>query len=497
MLTLALAAGVLFCLGVLRDPRSFSNAVLLGLCLALGALGSVEHVVGSSHRVAVRLLVLCLALLLALAPFLVAVYLVMNGIIMARRESIRPANMLSLLAGLAIFGLAGLMVVTLYVRDTELTFFSGVTFLLSGYISFLLISYVLYAVVYGKLTALRRADFVVVLGSGLAGGERVPPLLASRLDRGRQVYEALLMRRKSTPMVIVSGGKGEDELLSEAEAMARYLTEHGVPGDRVIREERSRTTEENLTFSKAIMERFLPRYRCIIVTSNYHVFRAAILARTIGVNGQVTGARTAGYYWPSAMLREFAAVFLRYKLINLGICLLIVVLPLVYFAFRRFLDAVDRAPRSRQVHPVQPGQHHGLELGARLIIRVTAPGRVLQDHLGHRQPGDALPHLLQLRTQNLAPAVPVRCGEQFPQLLQAEPGVLPDHDLRHPGQVGWTVYPPPRRPPPRAEQSHVLPVPQHMRGQSETGRELPDRVLRCWLRVHVHPDISRFDFRST
>jgi uncharacterized SAM-binding protein YcdF (DUF218 family) len=336
MLTLAFAAGVLFCLGVLRDPRSFSNAVLLGLCLALGALGVVEHVVGSPHRVAARLLVLGLALLLALAPFLVAVYLVLNGIVMARRESIRPANMLSLLAGLGIFGLAGLMVVTIYVRDTELTLFSGITFLISGYISFLLISYVIYAVIYGQITALRRADFVVVLGSGLAGGDRVPPLLASRLDRGRHVYQTLLARGKTSPVMIVSGGKGDDERLSEAEAMARYLIESGVPGDRVVREDQSRTTDENLSFSKTIMGRLLPGYRCIIVTSNYHVFRAAILARTIGVNGQVTGARTAGYYWPSAMLREFAAVFLRYKVVNLGICLLIVMLPLAFFAIRRY-----------------------------------------------------------------------------------------------------------------------------------------------------------------
>ena len=43
--------------------------------------------------------------------------------------------------------------------------------------------------------------------------------------------------------------------------------------------------------------------RCVIVTSSYHVFRAAIIARDAGIRGQVTGSRTAGYFWPSAMLR--------------------------------------------------------------------------------------------------------------------------------------------------------------------------------------------------
>ena len=66
------------------------------------------------------------------------------------------------------------------------------------------------------------------------------------------------------------------------------------------------------------------------MTSNYHVFRAAIIARRLRLNGQVTGARTAGYYLPSATLREFIAVFLSYKVVHLGICALIIVLPLAY-----------------------------------------------------------------------------------------------------------------------------------------------------------------------
>jgi uncharacterized SAM-binding protein YcdF (DUF218 family) len=261
----------------------------------------------------------------------VASYLVLNGITMARRESIRPGNLLSLLAGAGMFSLAGLVVfATQQTRYTALDMFTIITVLLSGYVSFLLVSYVSYAFVYGRVTALRGADFVVVLGSGLIGGDRVPPLLASRLERGRQLYQALVARRKTSPVLIVSGGKGADERVSEAEAMARYLIDRGIPADCVTQESQSRTTEENLTFSKAIMERSRPRYRCIVVTSNYHVFRAAIIARRLGVNGQVTGARTAAYYWPSAMLREFIAVFLSYKVVNLGICTLIVMLPLAY-----------------------------------------------------------------------------------------------------------------------------------------------------------------------
>jgi uncharacterized SAM-binding protein YcdF (DUF218 family) len=338
-LFLAVVALAVFVVGVLRDPRSFSNAVFLGLGLALGALGAAERLADAPERMA-RLLLLALGLVVASGPFLVGGYLVLNGITMARRESVRPANLLSLVAGIGVFALIGLMFATVAVRSRELSLFTAITGLLSGYVSFLLVSYVIYAFIYSLLTRYRGADFVVILGSGLRDGAQVPPLLASRLERGHQVYQALAARGRAPgradPMLIVSGGKGGDEQLSEAEAMARYLAERGVPADQVIKEERSRTTEENLAFSKAIMERSRPDYRCVIVTSNFHVFRAAIIARRVGVNGQVTRARTAGYYWPSAMLREFAAVFFSYKLINFGICALIIALPLAYAVLRGF-----------------------------------------------------------------------------------------------------------------------------------------------------------------
>lgn len=328
--TLGAVVLVLFVFGVLRDRRSFSNAILLGMGLALIALGTAARLAHTPDRPA-RALLLAVVLLVALGPFVVAGFLIQNGITMARREGARPANLLSLVTGMAIFAVIALAIAAERTESTELSLFSTVTALLFGYMSFLLVSYVIYAWVYGRTTVHRDAQYIIVLGSGLKDGGRVPPLLASRLDRGWAVYRKVATRGKVTPALIVSGGKGTDERISEAEAMAAYLTDRGFPADRLIREDRSRTTEENLIFSKAIMDRGgMPGYRCIVVTSNYHVFRAAILARRIGVNGQVTGARTAGYYWPSAMLREFAAVFWSYRAVNFAICALIVALPLAY-----------------------------------------------------------------------------------------------------------------------------------------------------------------------
>jgi uncharacterized SAM-binding protein YcdF (DUF218 family) len=331
-LGLAVAAFAVFVAGVAHDSRSFSNAVFLGLALALGALGCAERLAGPHDRAA-HLVLLALVLLAVAGPFFAALYLVGNGVTMVRKEGVRPTTVLPLLAGLAILAVIALEVAADRVGSPRLSLVTMITVRLAGYVSFLCVSYVLYALIYSKLPVTRRADYVVVLGAGLLDGGQVPRLLASRLERGRAVYEKLASRG-ADPLLIVSGGKGSDEQVSEAAAMARYLTERGFPAGRLILEDRSASTGENLLFSKAIMDQQRPGARCVIVTSGFHAFRAAIIARRLGINGQATGARTAGYYWPGAMLREFAAVLYSYKLVNAGVCALIVVLPLAYDVVR-------------------------------------------------------------------------------------------------------------------------------------------------------------------
>jgi uncharacterized SAM-binding protein YcdF (DUF218 family) len=163
-------------------------------------------------------------------------------------------------------------------------------------------------------------DFVVVLGAGLIRGE-VSKLLAGRLDRGRQVWEQV-RGRGGAPLMITSGGQGADEPVSEARAMADYLISTGVPAEAIRLEDKSTTTLENLTFSRRIMLERKPEYRCTIVTSNYHVLRAALYARRAKVNGQVLGAPTARYFWPNAFLREFVAVLAEHRVKNIALCLM-------------------------------------------------------------------------------------------------------------------------------------------------------------------------------
>jgi uncharacterized SAM-binding protein YcdF (DUF218 family) len=153
---------------------------------------------------------------------------------------------------------------------------------------------------------------LIVLGSGLIG-DRVPPLLASRINKGIEFYHRLQAEVTSPPIFIFSGGQGADELVSEAHAMQAYAVEKGIPIEHTRKEDQSVNTYQNMLFSKRIMDSLKgATYNSIFTTNNFHLFRAGLFAKQSGLNSQGIGSKTAFYYWPNAMIREYIAVVVMY-----------------------------------------------------------------------------------------------------------------------------------------------------------------------------------------
>ncbi|MEV6269180.1 YdcF family protein [Kribbella sp. NPDC051936] len=311
---------LVFGVSFLRDRRLFKNGIFLVLALMFAGLGLI-FAVESVNETAGRWLAVAVLAAIPLSIAVLAVFLVINGVTMLRRERRRLSNLLSLLVGLGIIGFVVFSVLVEKIGWEPLAAVRSVLLGVLTYISFLFLCFLVYAFVYSRVRSSRKVDFVVVLGSGLIGS-RVPPLLASRLDRAKQVYERAVRRGRS-PLLVTSGGQGPNEDLPESHAMAAYLVERGVPDEQILREDKSTTTWENLTFSRDLMAELRPQYRCLIVTNNFHAFRAALTARRAKLNGQVIGSPTAAYYWPTATIREFVAILVSHPYLNGGICLLI------------------------------------------------------------------------------------------------------------------------------------------------------------------------------
>ncbi|MCI8797630.1 MAG: YdcF family protein [Dorea sp.] len=143
---------------------------------------------------------------------------------------------------------------------------------------------------------------LIVLGAQV-DGKRITDSLQRRLDRAVKYLE-----EHPDTMVIVSGGRGKGEEIAEAEAMEGYLLEKGIEGKRIRKEDRSRTTKENLIFSQAYigdMEQPVG-----IVSNNFHLYRAVCYARKEGYGYPCPLAADCHLLLlPNYMVREFFAVW--------------------------------------------------------------------------------------------------------------------------------------------------------------------------------------------
>lgn len=144
-------------------------------------------------------------------------------------------------------------------------------------------------------------DYVVVLGAQMkASGPSM--VLQSRLD------EAIVyLERNPETEVIVSGGQGSDEPISEAEGMKNYLVQNGIDESRIFMEDQSVNTNQNLKFSAEYIN--IKEDHVGIVTSNFHIYRSVKLAKKLGYRN-VCGIAAESYAFllPANMLRECACV---------------------------------------------------------------------------------------------------------------------------------------------------------------------------------------------
>lgn len=140
--------------------------------------------------------------------------------------------------------------------------------------------------------------YVIVLGAGLKGD--VPTLsLRNRLDAALEWLEA-----HPDCVAVVSGGQGPGENMPEGEAMGIWLEARGIEPERIIVEDKSTSTMENLENSFALIREAggEPDGNCAIITSEYHLCRAKLMARSLGVEAWGVAAHTS---WPSLMLNYF------------------------------------------------------------------------------------------------------------------------------------------------------------------------------------------------
>lgn len=269
-------------------------------------------------------LIAIIAVLLIFGVYILIIGLFINAKIVMKKERRSLSNMLTLI--LAIGLICYIILDNIFVNN-GISVFDFVYFI-ALYILIDVISFLVSMLIYQFNRPKFNQDFIIVLGSRLMG-DKVPPLLASRIDKAIEFYEKQA-KVTTPPKIIFSGGQGSDEDIAEGLGMQRYAISKGVPVSDTIVEDKSTTTLENMKFSKAIMDKLKPNsYNSVFVTNNYHLFRAGIYARISGLKSNGIGSKTAKYFVPNALIREYIAIASMYKKRHIIVFSLIILFNLI------------------------------------------------------------------------------------------------------------------------------------------------------------------------
>ena len=156
-------------------------------------------------------------------------------------------------------------------------------------------------------TANGKNHILIILGAKINKGG-VPSLsLKNRLDKA---YDYLV--KYPHVQAVVSGGQGKDEDQTEASAMYTYLVNEGIDPNRIILEEQSTSTYENLLFTKQLFSNDLKE--ATIVSNDFHLTRAVYLADELNIKVDTLAAKTPAIVKTKSRIRERAALLKTYIL---------------------------------------------------------------------------------------------------------------------------------------------------------------------------------------
>lgn len=137
---------------------------------------------------------------------------------------------------------------------------------------------------------------VIILGCAIAQDGTPLPLLRGRIDRAIAFAKEQQDKGGGEIKFVPSGGKGSDEVISEAESMKNYLLTQGIDESRVILENKSANTQENMRFSLEKIKADCAEPRIVFSTSGYHVLRSGMISEAQGLNAEGIGCRTKWYF---------------------------------------------------------------------------------------------------------------------------------------------------------------------------------------------------------
>ena len=275
---------------------------------------------------------------------ILSIYSIISNIVLIKKEGYNYRNMLGIVLGfISILGLfLGQLIFmftkTLNLNSSELFIKQFIDIQLNTTFSYLYS--IIIATLYINIMASHHKpkydkDYIIILGSKIREDGTLTPLLKGRVDKALLFGKNQKEISNKDIIYIPSGGKGNDEVIAEAEAIKNYLIEQGIDKNSIIIENKSTSTFENMDYSKNIINKHKKDAKVVFSTTNYHVFRSSVIANKVGIDCEGIGSKTKWYFYTNAVIREFIANLYeeRRKHIALLVIINIIILILILIGY--------------------------------------------------------------------------------------------------------------------------------------------------------------------
>lgn len=278
-----------------------------------------------------------------------SIYAILTNIILIKKEGFQYRNLLGILLGiLSITGLFGSQVIysitsQFVLTGQKLAFKRFIDVFLNASLSYfytLIIATLICNIKASRHTPKYDKDFVIILGSKIREDGTLTPLLKGRVDKALEFGRNQMKETSKKIYYVPSGGKGSDEVISEAGAMKRYLMEQGIDQKYILVEDQSTSTIENMKFSNEIIQKKKRGAKISFSTTNYHVFRSGVIASNQGIECEGMGSSTKWYFYTNALIREFVANIVQEKRRHIGILIIINLFTVVLILIGYFYQLI-------------------------------------------------------------------------------------------------------------------------------------------------------------
>ena len=299
--------------------------MFLGLLLLLITYKMINNVVNSSSDFLILLQISGDYFVLGMTPLMLimAVAVSISNISLMRHEGYRPVNALGIAASV-LWILGTLFVLGFSVSPLDnpemFNFLSQlrmiVTYVLA-YFESMIISTSVCAWLASRYKPPYDKDYIQILGCAIQDDGSLTPLLRGRADSAIGFEKRQFEKTGRHAVFVPSGGQGSDEIISEGEAMKRYLMEQGIPEERILPECASTNTNQNFRLSYEVIKNSdseAANKKIAFATTNYHIFRGYILSAKNGFRAEGISAKTKWYFFPNAFLREFIGMLYDQKI---------------------------------------------------------------------------------------------------------------------------------------------------------------------------------------